>query len=462
MELRDYWRAVRQRWRIVLVGVMLSVLAASVLTIMTPRSYEARTDLFVAPEAGGTTAELAQGSSFVLDRVKSYVQVIDKEVVLQPVIEELGLTETVADLAERVTATVVTDTVVVRVRVTDPDPERAAVIANEIAETFIGISPSLEPMRADETAVVRITVIESARAPETPVSPRPQLNLALALMFGLALGLAGAVARETLDRRVKGERDMPGLTEAPIIGHVPVDRTAESEPVARVSSGRGLRGEAMRKLRTNLQFFDVAGGRRSYVITSSLPGEGKSITAVNLALALAEGGQKVCFVEADLRRPNAGRYMGLEDAVGLTDSLIGNVEVEDVIQPWQSGLDVLLAGAIPPNPADLLSSSAMEDLMRNLEGRYDVVIVDAPPLLPVSDAAILAKLCAGAIMVVGLGRRSVAKAELARAIGMLTTLDAKILGIVLNKVPLRGPNAVPALVYTYHPEPERQARRRAS
>lgn len=456
MELKDYWRVLRTRWRLFVAFISAGLVTGVGLTMLMPSTYTAQTDLFVAPEAGSSTAELMQGSTFILNRVKSYVQVIDKDVILQPVIDELGLDESVAQLAERVQASVVTETVVVTIAVEDHSPTRAALIANTIATEFTTMAPELEPARADETAVVRVTVIDPAAVPLHASSPSLKFNTALGLLAGLALGLGAAVFREFADRRIRGEGDLRAITPAPVIGHVPVDEEAQSHPLIVGSNLNGARAEAIRQVRTNLQFLPVEAGRRSYVITSSLPGEGKSATAMNLALMLAETGQRVCFVEADLRRPSGGRYLDLESSVGLTNILIGSADRGDVTQPWgPHGMDVILSGPIPPNPSELLAGERMERLVRELESDYDVVIVDSPPLLPVTDGAILARWCAGAIVLVGTGRKAVTRADLQHSLEKLDTVDATLLGVVLNKLPVKGPDAVPISLYAYDSEPNR-------
>lgn len=435
MELRDYWRVLRHRWHILVVCTLVGVLVASLATLLVPRRYEATSQLFVAPDLGSSSSELMEGSDFLLERVKSYVEVIDKAVILGPVVDGLGLQVPVGELSERVSATVVPETVVLRVTVEDESAEQAARIANAVTEEFVAAVPMLEPERADRSALVKITVVDPARVPLEPVAPQPVLNHLLGLLAGVALGLVAAIGREALDRRIKGEDGVKGVTDAPVMGGIPVDRSVVGQPVISVRNAHSARAEALRQLRTNLHFLDVPQGRRSFVITSSVHGEGKTLTALNLAITMASGGSRVCLVEADLRRPQGAHYLGLDGSVGLTDALIGTAEWSSVVQEYRPGLDVILAGTLPPNPSDLVASAAMEQLIRRLQSAYDYVLVDAPPLLPVTDAAVLSKRCAGAIVVVGCGRRAITATELAHSLQMLTTIGARTLGVVLNKLP---------------------------
>jgi succinoglycan biosynthesis transport protein ExoP len=218
-------------------------------------------------------------------------------------------------------------------------------------------------------------------------------------------------------------------------------------------SPQSPRAEAFRQLRTNLQFVEVTDNGRTFVVTSSVPGEGKSTTSANLAITLAEAGSKVLLIDGDLRRPKVAEYMGIEGAVGLTDHLIGHAELDDVVQPWGGGnLEVLPAGQVPPNPSELLGSKAMIKLLADLDKKYDTVIIDAPPLLPVTDAAILAKLVSGgAIMVIGSDK--ITKNQLGAAITNLDTVGGRLVGIIMNLLPAKGANAYGYYSYYGAPEP---------
>jgi len=230
------------------------------------------------------------------------------------------------------------------------------------------------------------------------------------------------------------------VTSVPILGGIVFDPKAKERPLIVHVDPRSPRAESFRSLRTNLQFLDVGRVDRSFVITSSIESEGKSTTGANLAIALADAGARVLFIDADLRRPKVADYMGVEGAVGLTDVLIGRAELADVIQPWSDGnLFVLPAGQIPPNPSELLGSARMAELIAEFNRQFDVVIFDTPPLLPVTDAAILAKNVGGAIIVVAAGRTH--KNQLKGAIAALGNVGAPISGLVLTMLPTKGPDA---------------------
>jgi capsular exopolysaccharide synthesis family protein len=172
-------------------------------------------------------------------------------------------------------------------------------------------------------------------------------------------------------------------------------------------------------------------------MTSSLPGEGKTTTVVNLALALAEGGERVVLIEGDLRRPKVAEYLRLESAVGLTTVLIGKLPLEDAIQTTaHEKLDVLTSGSTPPNPAELLKSSTMANLLASLRERYDIVLIDAPPLLPVTDGALLSAQADGALLVVRHGKTTTDQVSL--AVDRLEAVGAAPVGVIFNMTPVKG------------------------
>jgi capsular exopolysaccharide synthesis family protein len=301
------------------------------------------------------------------------------------------------------------ETSLIDVTVTGSSPDTALRVAQALEDVFPKTIADYESRPGKESPVL-VRVSEDAQTGTAPVSPKPTRNLALGLVLGLLLGFGAAL----------------------------------------------LRDEAFRSLRTNLQFIDVANPPKSIVVTSSLPGEGKSTTTANLAISLAETGLKVVVIEGDLRRPRLLDYLGFEGSVGLTDVLVGRVEVDDVLQPFgRTGLRLLGAGPNPPNPSELLGSANMEQLIEDLTERFDYVLIDAPPLLPVTDAAVLSTIVDGALVVVGAG---VAQREhVRRALDSLDAVNGSVLGLILNRVKAKeGGAGYGTYEYDYRPESERQ------
>ena len=281
---------------------------------------------------------------------------------------------------------------------------------------------------------IEATAVTPAVVPGTPTSPVPSRNLTLGLLAGLVLGIGIAFVRHSLDTKVRAESDIRAFSSRPMLGELPIDRSKTKE-VTLDRDPHGGYSEAIRRLRTNLQFVDVTTGRHSFVVTSATPGEGKTTTTVNLAIAMATTGNKVLLVDGDLRNPSVARTLGLEGGAGLTTVLLGNAEVGDVIQRWRdTTLYVLAAGQIPPNPSELLGSEPMRELFDKLTHDFDFILVDSPPVVPVVDAVLLDRLTGGTLMVVASHRTK--KRDVASAVKQLETVEARLAGFALNFVPI--------------------------
>lgn len=437
MELQQYLRIVRLYWRSAIATLLLCVVVAAAVTLVQKPAYTASSVLFLAVESGDSAGELSQGATYAERQVKSFVSVATTTVVLQPVISELGLDITAGQLAKKLAVTSPPATSLINVSVTDGDPAQAARIADAVAVSLTRAVDELSPSGASEVGLVAATVIDPAVAPTSPTAPRPAVNLALGGLLGMLFGLGQAVLRSVLDTRVKSAEDLEGLTGSPLlgsIGHI-------EDSSARASEHEGSQwanAEAYRRLRTNVGFVGLGGERRpSMVMTSSMAGEGKTQTVVNLARVLAQAGESVLLIDADLRRPQVAERMRLDNEFGLTDVLTGRGKLDEmVIDVIPGSLAVLPSGTVPPNPSELLGSEAMAHLLATVERQYDHVLFDAPPLLPVTDAVVLAGQTAGAIMVARSGR--VKRPDFEQATRLLEAGSVTLLGVVLNDVPVEG------------------------
>lgn len=437
MELNDYISILRKRWLGVAMVTLATLAATATASLLMTPLYSASNRMFFAVDAGDSASDLAQGSTFTERQMASYAEVATAPLVLKPVIQELGLDTTLGDLASAITVTVPAQTVILEITATHEQPGQAAAIANAVAEQLTIAVGRLSPERPDGSEAVQATVTAPASTPATPSSPNITRNLALGLVLGLMLGVGLALLREMLDTKVRDEEDISAVTDGSVLGIVAFDPSGVEKPVFMYDEPTGQRAESVRRLRTNLQFVDPIDKPGSIVITSSVPGEGKTTTAINLAVALADSGAHVVLVDADLRRPSIADYMGLEGRVGLTTVLIGRAEIGDVVQPWRdTSLHVLPSGQIPPNPSELLGSRAMATLLGTLTQSYETVVIDSPPLLPVTDAAILSKLASGVVVVAGADR--IHKAQLRESLDTLERVDAQVLGLVLNKAEHNG------------------------
>jgi succinoglycan biosynthesis transport protein ExoP len=441
VDLRDYLRILQKSWILIAIMILLGVGAAAAYSIVQVPKYSSSAKVFVSTSGGSTVSDLQQGNTFTQQRVKTYADLATTPIVLLPVIAELGLDLSSDGLASMVTATAPLDTTLIEISVLDANAADAAKIATAISGSLTRVVEEIETAGdASQISPVKLTLVQHASVAQKPVSPNVQLNLVLGLLAGLAVGVGIAVLREILDNRVRTVRDVELITDVPILGGIVFDPKAKERPLIVHADPRSPRAESFRTLRTNLQFLDIGRPDRSFVITSSIESEGKSTSAANLAIALADAGSRVLLIDADLRRPKLHEYLGLEGAVGLTDLLIGRAEPQDVIQPWgKADLFILPAGKIPPNPSELLGSEALINLISEFNKAFDVVLFDAPPLLPVTDAAILARTVGGTIVVCAAGRTH--KAQLKGAFGTLENVGAPVSGIVLTMLPTKGPDA---------------------
>jgi tyrosine-protein kinase len=432
MDLRDFVRVLRARWPLVLYSVLVCGVAAGVLAWGRTPIYEAKTQLFVS--TGGLPADLSetyQGGLFSQQRVRSYAQIVNSPAVTSRVIERLDLETTPDELGEAVDAEAPVDTVLINVTVRDPSPERAKAIADAVSEEFSSLVTTLETREGQSSPPVKVSITREAELPASPSSPQHAAYLALGVLLGLALGIGAALLRETLDDRIRGENDAAAVAAAPVLGTIVEDPKAGKRPLVVAVDPVSPGAEAYRRVRTNLRL-SVDQGLRSFVVSSAAASEGKTVVVANLAIAFAQAGYRVVVVDADLRRPTLADVFGLSPRAGLADVLLDAVPVEKALQTWQDGLalEVLASGPPPPNPGELLGSEQFANLLDLLTKRANVVFLDAPALLPVADATILARVTSGVILVARVA--STRRDELETATHLLRAADETVFGVVLN------------------------------
>lgn len=312
-------------------------------------------------------------------------------------------------------------------------------------EAGVGQAAPAAPATAaptDETynSQTRLVALEPAQLPGAPFSPDTTKLAGMGGAGGLALGLAVAFLRRALDNKIRHNSDIEDILQSSVLAVVPrsTDLSAKGR---RNVDGLGQAAEAIRLLRTNLRFVDVDNPPRAIVMTSANPGEGKSTISAVLAQMLAASGQRTILVDTDLRKPVVHRIFDIDGSVGLTQVLAGDVPVSDVAQfvKGHPHLRVIPAGRIPPNPSELLGSQRMKALLDRLS-QEAVVLLDAPPLLPVTDAALLSALADGAILTFEVGGTYKEQARLTGKI--LGQVDARLLGVVLNRASRRSMGSV--------------------
>ena len=441
MTIQDYLRVLREQWVVVLGAVLIGLLGSAAVFFLRPPEYTAKLTMYVAAQTGDTTSAAYQGAQLSQQRVTSYVELVSSTRVTREVQRRLNLPGTPQGLSTQITASSALDSVLIDVSVVGTSPEQVARIANSVGEVFTGVVDELErPSAPNAVAPVAVRVVQPAAVPTAPSSTGLPVTLALGLLAGLAVGVGLALARNALDTSVKSPEQLREAAGAPNLGTIAHDPNVPKRPLTVHEDPQSPRSEAFRQLRTNLQFVDVDNPRKVIVVTSSLPTEGKTTTIVNLAIALASAGTRVVVVEADLRRPKVADLLGIERSVGLTSVLSGRVRVDQAVQLWAGGrFDVLASGPLPPNPSELLASQHMKAVLAELRERYDVVLIDTPPLLPVTDAAAVAPATDGAILVCRF--KETTRDQVASAAEALQAVSAPLLGTVFTMVPNSGPRA---------------------
>ena len=434
MTFRDFLSVLGARWRIVVLSLLTVIAATAVQTMLTPAVYTASTKIYLSATEPPSSTDGKSGTYAIqASDLATYLDVLTSPSVSEPLTQRLQLPPgTPLGLSGEVSQT----SNMMTISSTGGDPQLVAKVANEAGPVLADVARKFSPLLASNGQAVESTTISPASVPGEPISPNARRNLLIGGLLGLALGIGLALLTHTLDTKVRTEEDIRALSKRPILGDIPLVKAAKDATgfLSLESDPHGRHAEAIRRLRTNILFVDVTTGGHSFVVTSSVPGEGKTTTTVNLALAMADAGSRVLLLDGDLRNPSVARALGLDGGFGLTTLLLGHAQPDDVIQRWRdSSLYVLPAGAVPPNPSELLGSEPMAQLFGTLAQQFDFVLVDSPPVVPVIDAVLINKLTHGLIMVVGADRTK--KKDLASAVQSLETVDVPVAGFALNMVP---------------------------
>ena len=322
------------------------------------------------------------------------------------------------------------------------DPQRAA-----LEQSISTLTQSVEQTQAASQLASQVgpTVVNAALPPKSPSSPKPLRNGILGVVVGVLLGIGLAFLAERLDDGINSREAAERASDGqPVVGLLPlVDswKGKDEHHVALMEDSSSTVAEAYRTLRTSVQFLGIDEPKRVIGITSSVPGEGKSTAVANLAVAFARAGQRVVVVSCDLRRPRAHDFFGLDNSVGLTSVLIGQASLADALRPvdGEPRLRVVASGPVPPNPAEILSLDRVREVVDLVADKSDVVLLDCPPVLPVTDTLLLSRLVDG--MLVLASTKTTSTRDLRRTFEMLRQVQTPLMGLVLNRVPTSGSSA---------------------
>jgi capsular exopolysaccharide synthesis family protein len=487
-QVHDLLRLLRRRWKLV-AGVTAAVVAAAVgLTMLREPVYAARATLLITSTNQSDVFNPQQDPYGAAQRrVATESAVMKSTAVAEIVKKQLGS-------APPVTTSGSNDADIITITARDSDPVRAQRIANAYANAYVdakrkqGIDELLAASKQVQDQVntlqqqinaldrqaqsappdqreamsqrrstllseqagfgqtsdqlqVRIalasggaSIVGPAVVPTTPVEPRPIRTGTLALFLGALLGIGAAFVRENFDDRIRNKEELERASDAlPVLGVIDVYERGDALPITLTEPSSSC-AEEYRTLRTAVQFLGLDRRLRTLQVTSPNLGEGKTTTIANLGVALACAGVNVCIVDCDLRRPRLAALFGLDSKVGFASVLLGQSTLDDALQASEElgpFLRILPAGPIPPNPSELLASARMQSVIEALNERYDIVLIDTPPTLPVADAMVVSRLADAVLVVASVG--STNRRDMHRALELMRNVSAPVIGTVLNR-----------------------------
>lgn len=437
MTLNSYLRSIRRSWVWILLLAIAGVTGGYVAASMTPNTYRASTAVLLTSDRGESTSELVQGSTYVQNLVASYVLLASSELVLQPVIDQLGLPTTPQSLAASISASSPLNTTVIEISVVNRSPRLAREIAVATTGSLSNVVTTMIAPQNDGKPTIRLTEIQSANEPRFPIAPNVRLFAIIGGLLGLIAGVVLALIRTLVWHSISNANDVANITTTPVVGEIVDTKRGVTLPGTMLLDPLSIEAESLRSFAANLNFLRVGEGLRSLVVTSAMPAESKSSVVAGLGLALAESSKTVLIIDADLRSPSLASLTQLDGSIGLTNVLIGELALMEAAQDWGiDGLKVLTAGSAPPNPGQLLASDAMSSLLESARQRFDIVIVDSAPLLSVTDAKWLGKMTDGALLVVKHDKTTARAFE--KVISALDAATVPILGVVISRLPRRS------------------------
>jgi polysaccharide biosynthesis transport protein len=484
--LRSYSRLVlRRKWWV--TGLAALGLAGSLAVALTQAKEYSATAQVLVQSATGPGSLSASAQEVTPTEVQTMLQLVTSASVLSAVRAELGSMPPVQ-------ASEVGQTNIIAITAVAGDPATAARVANAYARQFVSAQQTQAVRSAtsaeaqlkaqigaavrqvarlrrargaaaasevtsmvNQEAVLRVqlsqvevsgatasealALVTPAQPPAAPSSPRPAQDAALGLVAGLLLGLGAAFLRDSLDDAVTSKEAAEQLVGAPVLAAVPMVsswRKRDRPLVVTLARPRAPATEAYRSLRTSLQFARQEHELRTILVTSPAATEGKTSTLANLGAVFAQAGHRVLMLSCDLRKPRLGQFFGIDERTGLTTAILGEAPLDELIQaaPGTDNLWLLPSGPTPPNPAELLNGGRAQEIFAKLRASFDLVLIDSPPVLPVTDAVVLSKDADATLLVAAAFRTR--SGDLARAAEKLGQVNARLVGVVLNEATRQG------------------------
>lgn len=431
MTLLDFLRLTRANLLFLLAGVLLGAGLGYGYSYTQPAVYTATSSGYVTTPGAAGIGDIISGDAAAQSKASSYLPLVTSRSVAEKIAASSNTGLSADEIPGKLSASVDSNSTLIKVTARAGSGEDAAQLANSALQAT---TEYIKELDGGENAV-QVVPLDDAQVPGSPSSPDRIRYLLIGAGIGLALSYAVAFLRRFADVRVRTTDDLETATGAGTLGILPKAKSLDDNDFLSDRADHQTE-EALRQLRTNLRFVSVDSPPRSIIVTSPNPGEGKSTVSSSLAHAFAKSGRPTLLLDADLRRPTVAKIFGLDNSVGLTQVLSGQVTVDDAIQQiGDTDLFVIPAGRIPPNPSELLGSEKMQALINELREEF-LVLVDVPPLLPVTDGSLLSTVVDGAILVTACGRTRKDATE--AATDTIHRVKGQVLGTVLNFAPEKG------------------------
>lgn len=426
-EITDFIRIIKQRLLIIIIVMVISVLTTGLISFyILPPKYEARTTLLIQSQNGGD--QISYNDLITNEKLATtYGEIIRSNKIAQDVIYRLKLNLTEKELLKKVKTEGIKGSLLTAITVTDSDPVLAVEIANSFAHSFRDNLPEI--MKVENISILDEATIDSNLI---QVSPKPFLNMTVALLLALSISIGTIILFEMLDRTVKSEEGIKQTFKLSVLGTIAkYSEKRKKDVIHYLNDPKSPISEAFRTLRTNIKYMDFKQEIRTLMVTSPVSHEGKTTIITNLAAAMAEEGKKILLMGCDLRKPTLHKLFNISNRRGLSNLLIKKIDTNKaIINTEINNLDILPSGPIPPNPSELLGSDAMLELMKELKNNYDMILIDSTPILPVTDGQILAKLSDAVLLVIQSGTTLIENVNKTKQ--LLDYVGAKIIGAVLN------------------------------
>lgn len=421
METVHYLRALARSWFIVIITIVAGGAGGYYVYHRATPLYQTSVRMIASGSQTGQPVDEVTARVLAVQRAAALAQVAATAPAIKAAAAAAGYRGDVPS----VSASSDKDGPFLTVTVTDTEPKRAKAIADAFAQILPSTMTRLE---GQTDTSVSVSNLAPAGLPTDPTSPDLENDLGLGLAAGLILGLAVALLREVIDRTVRDSDELERISDLTVLGIVPRDLPKIALPVA--TNPRSVRAEAYRQIRTTL--LNTARPITTLAVTSASVGEGKTSVATNLAIGFSRAGHRVAIVDADMRRPRVASVLGMSSRSGLSDVLARRISLDEALTYTDDGrLAVLGSGPIPANPSEALGGGMMEDVLARLAAAFEFVIVDTPPVLPVTDALVVAPMVDGVLLVTRLGRTT--REQVRRAKAAVGRVNAELIGIVPNQ-----------------------------